>query len=267
MNGYDNFFIQMNDEEWERFAVDVLYSCGFSILTMPAFGADGGKDLLVEKDNITYIVSCKHYITSQKHVGTSHESDIVDRMVQHGANGFIGFYSTGISIKLQERLDGICKKFNYSYIIFDKNIISSVIQKMDSKILFNYGIDKTSYYMNVSQDEYKPLKCMYCEKDILTDENIPASLAGLAELKDGSIEFVYGCKTCWLKYKFYLGIFLEIEQALHVEQLLGWDNLIDDIINSNQVTLSQNFYENKNNFEKRVRQRQYPQNYGLWYGI
>ncbi|MDF2882760.1 MAG: hypothetical protein K0R54_3317 [Clostridiaceae bacterium] len=267
MNGYDDFFLKINDEEWENFAVDVLEKFGFEILTTPSFGADGGKDFLVKFKERKFIVSCKHYINSGSHVGVKDESDIVDRIIQHDANGFIGFYSTGISAKLQERLDAIEKNSGYKYFIFDKNKISIIMQKMDSKVLFNYGKLKSLYYMNVSEKDYKPLKCMCCGKDILKDKNIPASLAGLAEYQDGTVGFVYGCKQCYIGVKFYLGIFLEVEQALHIQQLIGWDNLIDDLIDDDSMNLKEDFYEKKNKFEKRIRQRSYPQNYGTWYGI
>ncbi|HBJ1651999.1 restriction endonuclease [Clostridium botulinum] len=267
MNGYDEFFSNMNDEEWENFAVDVLTRVGFEILTFPSFGADGGKDFLVEYNGIKYIVSCKHYINSGHHVGVKDESDIIDRIVQHQANGFIGFYSTGITSKLQERLDGIKANTKYNYIIFYKNMISIIIPKMDSKVLFNYGKLKLLYYMNVSKEDYKPLKCTCCKKDILNDKRIAKSLAGLVEYQDGTIGFIYGCKRCLMNIKFYLGIYLELEQALHIKQLISWDDFIDDTINEDNIILSENFYKRKNTFEKRIRQRSYPQNYGTWYEI
>lgn len=267
MNGFDDFFSQMNDEEWENFAVDALSSIGFQILTTPSFGADGGKDFLVEYQGIKSIVSCKHYINSGSHVGVKDESDIIDRIVQHGANNFIGFYSTGISAKLQERLEAIKNNAGYGYIIFDKNKISDIIQIMDTKTLFNYGKCKSLYYMNVPQEKYKPLRCMCCGKDILKDKNIPNSLAALVKYTDGTVGFAYGCKMCFIRVKFYCNIFIEIEQALHVEQLLAFDDIIDDIINEDSIELNKDFYKNKNKFEKRVRQRIYPQNYGTWEGL
>ena len=106
MNRFDNFFRNMTDEEWEKFAV--LRQVGYIPITLPAYGIDSGKDFLVERQNIRYIVSCKHYIKSGKHVGQDDEQNIGDRLLQHNVNGFIGFYSTGITTGLQKRLDGIC---------------------------------------------------------------------------------------------------------------------------------------------------------------
>ena len=107
MNRFDNFFRNMTDEEWEKFAVAVLRQVGYIPITLPAYGIDSGKDFLVERQNIRYIVSCKHYIKSGKHVGQDDEQNIGDRLLQHNVNGFIGFYSTGITTGLQKRLDGI----------------------------------------------------------------------------------------------------------------------------------------------------------------
>ncbi len=44
-------------------------------------------------------------------------------------------------------------------------------------------------------------------------------------------------------------------------------NFLDDILASNDIRLSTDFWKRKNKFEKRIRQRIYPQNYGTWYGL
>ena len=69
MNRYSEFFCNMSDEEWEHFAVEVLKHVGFQIQTEPAYGIDGGQDFIVKYGDTNYLVSCKHYIKSQKHVG------------------------------------------------------------------------------------------------------------------------------------------------------------------------------------------------------
>lgn len=119
MNRFTEYFVNMTDEEWEKFAVYVLQQVGYVPLVLPAFGTDGGKDFLVKKDDIKYLVSCKHYIRSSKHVGQNDEQNIGDRLLQHDAIGFIGFYSTGFTTGLQNRLDGICKNHQFRYTIFE----------------------------------------------------------------------------------------------------------------------------------------------------
>lgn len=82
MNRYSEFFCNMSDEEWEHFAVEVLKHVGFQIQTEPAYGIDGGQDFIVKYGDTNYLVSCKHYIKSQKHVGIYDEENIGDRLLQ-----------------------------------------------------------------------------------------------------------------------------------------------------------------------------------------
>ena len=268
MNRYFDFFCKMNDEEWEHFAVDVLRSAGFSIQTIPAYGTDGGKDFLVSNDDTTYIVSCKHYIRSGNHVGQDDEKNISDRMVQFNAGGFIGFYSTEITTSLQNRLDAICANKNYKYLIFGPQQIIRIMQYMDTIILQTYGLYPHKYYMNVHESEYKPLKCMMCGRDILLDENIPNSLAGVARYKmGGKYEYVYGCKPCFINVELFCNAHLELEQALHIRQLQGWEELVDEWIENGDIAISDTFHKNRNRFLNRVRQRQLPQTDGTWYGL
>lgn len=267
MNRFDNFFRNMTDEEWEKFAVVVLRQVGYIPITLPAYGIDSGKDFLVERQNIRYIVSCKHYIKSGKHVGQDDEQNIGDRLLQHNVNGFIGFYSTGITTGLQKRLDGICNNHQYDYMVFEPQTITQIMQSMDTKVLQSFGLYPNKYYMNVPEHEYKPLKCVCCGKDILTDQNIPNSIVGLAECKDGKYEYVYGCKPCLLGVKLYLDAFLEIEQALHLKWLQGWENMIDEWIEEDGLELQEDFYKVRHQFIQGVRQRQLPQTDGTWYGL
>ena len=268
MNRYHEFFCNMSDEEWEQFAVEVLRCAGFQIQTLPAYGTDGGKDFMVGYNDVNYLVSCKHYICSGNHVGQDDEKNIGDRLLQFNATGFVGFYSTGITTGLQNRLDAICKNANYTYCIFDPPKIIQIMQLMDTKILQSFGLYPHKYYMNVSEEEYKPLKCMICGKDILTDENIPNSLIGLAQYKkNGKYEYVYGCKTCFIRVKLLYDAHLEMEQALHVRILQGWEDMIDEWIENEDIKLSKKFYKHRNKFLNRVRQRQLPQTEGTWYGL
>lgn len=256
----------MNDEEWENFAVEVLKCVGYQIETLPAYGTDGGKDFIVSCGVYKAIVSCKHYIKSQKHVGADDEVNIGDRMLQFGANMFIGFYSTNISSGLQNRLNGICGSGSFTYQIFDPVKIVNIMQFMDTHILQSFGLYPHKYYINVSEGEYKPLKCRVCERDILTDQMIPASLVGIAHCKDGSWDYVYGCKSCLFGVKFKYEAFLEIEQALHVKWLQGWEEMVDEWIEDDEMELHPKFYKHRTKFLNRVRQRQLPQTDGTWYG-
>lgn len=267
MNRFDNFFRNMTDEEWEKFAVAVLAQVGYIPLTLPAYGTDGGKDFIVENQNNKYLVSCKHYIKSGKHIGQNNEQNIGDRLLQHNVNGFIGFYSTGITTGLQNRLDKICDNNQYNYIVFEPQNIICIMQSMDTKILQSFGLYPNKYYFNVSEQEYQPLKCVCCGKDILTDANIPNSIAGVAKYKDGKYGYIYGCKPCLLPIELYLGAFLEIEQALHLKWLQGWEKTVDEWIEKDNLELRDDFYKMCYQFAHGVRQRQLPQTDGTWYGL
>ena len=52
MNRFDDFFRNMTDEEWEKFAVAVLEHIGYVPISLPAYGIDNGMDFLVEKQGI-----------------------------------------------------------------------------------------------------------------------------------------------------------------------------------------------------------------------
>lgn len=267
MNRFNNFFRNMTDEEWEKFAAYVLHSVGYIPITLPAYGTDGGKDFLVVKGNCRYLVSCKHYINSGKHVGQDDEQNIGDRLLQHNVKGFIGFYSTGITTGLQNRLDGMCENSQYEYEIFEPHKIVIIMQSIDTKVLQSFGLYPGKYYMNVSEEEYQQLQCVCCGKDILEDENIPNSIAGLAKFKDQKYGFIYGCKSCLRNVELYLNTFLEIEQALHVKWMQGWDQMIDTCIEEDHLELRSDFYKIRYEFAKGVRQRQLPQTDGSWYGL
>jgi hypothetical protein len=69
-------------------------------------------------------VSCKHFATSGKSVGPDDESNITDRVRHHGADGFIGFYSTMPSAGLVERLQQYLSRGDLATTeIFDRNKI------------------------------------------------------------------------------------------------------------------------------------------------
>lgn len=261
MNVYDGFFGNMNAEEWEFFAVDFLACLGFYTLTYPSRGTDGGKDALVEKDNKKWLVSCKHYHTSTSSVGLSDEPSILDRVSQHGADGFIGFYSTVVSSGLQTRLEELERNVSLPFLVYDKSRISDYLPHISSHVLQKYGLpNQIRYVTNVNNDDYQPLECVSCKKDILRDENINFSLGMIAENNSGEYEYLYGCKSCignvcdagWI----------ELSQSLHHEQLMNWVYYVNRVTFGKVV--SADFFQYRYNFESLVQQRAFPQNWGRW---
>lgn len=101
-----------NQDSFELFCEEFLKFLGLEIVSMPDRGADGGKDLIcIEKrkgafgtDEIRWLVSCKHKAHSGNSVTPSDEDNIWDRVMQHSAQGFMGFYSTVVSAGLNDRL-------------------------------------------------------------------------------------------------------------------------------------------------------------------
>ncbi|WP_197065034.1 hypothetical protein, partial [Vibrio hyugaensis] len=134
MNAYDSFFRNIADENWEFFATDVLNSLGFTIIEYPSRGPDGGKDSIVEREGIRYIVSCKHFYCSGRAVGVSDEESITDRINQHDAQGFIGFYSTVISSSLSSRMSALEQK-EYKFKVYDRDFISDLLPVIPSWVL------------------------------------------------------------------------------------------------------------------------------------
>lgn len=76
---------------------------------------------------------------------------------------------------------------------------------------------------------------------------------------------------------------LEIEQALHLRMLQGWEDEIDRLLKNKakdlknsiksdteikiKLKIKKRFYKNRCKFLNRVRQRQLPQTEGNYYGI
>ncbi len=258
MNVYQEFFKQMDSEEWEFFAVDFLYALGVQILLEPSRGADGGKDAIVEKNGLKYIVSAKHFIISGNSVKPSDEQSISDRIIQHQVQGFIGFYSTLPSTGLTNRLEGM----NFTYMIFNEKNISEYLPDLDSSILQKYGLSNNiQYVLNVDSNYYQPLKCMECEDDILYDErSIRTSMATLILDNEDKLEFVYGHKDCINQYTKDDFPWIEIDQALHQDQLIPWNKTVNYYLEKYQE--SNFFYKNKNEFDTKIQQRMFPSNWG-----
>lgn len=284
MDEFDKVLRNMNSDQWERFSVEVLRQIGFDIITYPAYGQDGGQDYLVEKNNKRYLVSCKHYTTSN--IGLKQELNIVDRLVQFKANGFIGFYLSNITTSLQNKLNEldthICGPF--CYCIFTQTEIKRIAQEMDSHILHSFGL-QPKYYLNVSKDDYLPLLCPFCHRDMLAEENIPSSLVSFARCKDilaaqpypnslisfangkdDSFSYIYGCNYCLNPIPFPYG-YDTLEMLLHIEIQIDWFRLIDSFIRENNLKLADNFYFIKDHLVQRIAQRLYPQTAGSWAGL
>jgi hypothetical protein len=170
-------------DAWELFARDMLAALGFVIEVGPGRGADAGRDLVVSEQlkgrlankKFTWLVSCKHYATSGKSVGPGDEQNITDRLRQHGADGFLGFYSTMPSSGLVDRL----RKYES-----DETIAGSEI--FDAKRIEGYFVEAglstlVLRYMPQSYARMRPIQAIFGQRAKLDCE-----VCG-ADLLEGSI--------------------------------------------------------------------------------
>lgn len=61
---------------------------------------------------IRWLVSCKHYAHSGQAVKDSDEINIVERLRQHGCDGFMGVYSTLTATSLSGLLPGTSRELS-----------------------------------------------------------------------------------------------------------------------------------------------------------
>lgn len=186
--------ISSTGEDWELFTRDFLIAKGFYIESPPDRGADGGKDIIITEDltgalnkyRFCWLVSCKHFAHSNKSVSESDEPNILERIKSFKADGFIGFYSTLPSAGLNTRLNQLRSlKDIKDYRIFDSRLIESELIKVGfSNLLQRYFPEsyKIVKPLQLVFDNYLPIKCVTCGKDLL--------LSLFTEDYEGNIIFV-----------------------------------------------------------------------------
>jgi hypothetical protein len=170
--------ISYEDDTWELFARDFLAAKGFYIEYAPDRGADSGKDMLVTENlsgnlntyQFRWLVSCKHFASSGSSVRLKDEPDILERLSAFRADGFIGLYSTIASSGLNNRLNSLRnEKTMKDFAIFDHKLIENLLITVGySHLLMRYF--PNSYKkkpLHFVTDQYEPLKCKKCDKDIL----------------------------------------------------------------------------------------------------
>ena len=140
--------ISSDGEMWELFARDLLQELGFFIESVPNRGADGGKDLLVTEElrgnlgnyRFRWLVSCKHFASSNKSVQERDEQNILERLESFNSDGFIGFYSTVPSTGLSNRLEDLKRRGKIKdHKIFDRQVIEGYLTSVGySNLLMRY---------------------------------------------------------------------------------------------------------------------------------
>jgi hypothetical protein len=172
--------IPEDGEVWEQFAQDFFMSMGLAIESPPDRGADGGKDILMletlngptQSTQFRWLVSCKH--TAHSGVAISeitHEKNILERVKSFRADGFIGFYSTLPTAGLNTRLRNLTDSQQIqNYRIFSGKLIENELLTIGrSWIIRRYlpNSYKVVRPIHLVLDEYIPLKCRCCDKNLL----------------------------------------------------------------------------------------------------
>ncbi|QDT23524.1 restriction endonuclease [Gimesia chilikensis] len=190
--------IDFRTDGWEQFARDFLVTRGFFIESTVDRGPDHGKDLLVTenlKGNLSsyqfrWLVSCKHNATSGKSVSEDDEPNILERLKHFKADGFIGFYSTLASSGLNSRLQALREnKEIKDYSIFDGRLIENLLMTTGySPLMLQYFPNsyKNIRPLHLILDEYQPLKCKVCGKDLLMELYLKEHVGNLVHAKVGS---------------------------------------------------------------------------------
>ena len=195
-------------DDWELFCRDYLAAQRFVIEIPPGRGVDAGRDLLVKEQlkgilatrPFTWLVSCKHNAVSGKSVGVKDEINIIERLTQHNADGFIGFYSTIASSSLIDRLKDFREKGKIeAFEIYDAARIEAGFHDIGLSTVLLQHLPKSYVSMRPIHPilgEYAPLKCEICDKDLLkkSTRNGNSGLILFAK-KDNMIHSVhFACK-------------------------------------------------------------------------
>ena len=179
MNMFDFNEIPAEGERWMLFAKDFMQQLGFHIESPPHRDPDGKYDFVaVEqvpgKFNLLpfrWLVSCQHKASTRTAVKESDEIDILERVLRCRADGFIGFYSTPISASLENRIAELKDKAQIKdYRLFDaKSLESYLTSPAFGRVVARYfpGYVKTYGVLHLVGDEYLPIRCEHCNKDLL----------------------------------------------------------------------------------------------------
>jgi hypothetical protein len=234
--------VHADGEDWEAFARDFLVALGFTIESPPDRGADGGKDILVLEQlqgrvssyGFRWLVSCKHFAHSGRAVSEIDEPNILERMRDFRADGFMGFYSTLPTAALNTRLRSLRNNAEIrDYKIFDARLIENQLLQIGySQLMMQFLPDsyRRARPRHLLLSEYVPLKCHTCGIDLIEelDRKEYSALVGFGRRpNDGDgpthIEEVYwACKGPCDE---------AIERRLHQKGLVaGWEDISDLVI-------------------------------------
>lgn len=102
-----------NGNRFEALVHELLKALGYRIVSRPAVGVDGGKDLLIEREvggpihkwNELVVVQCKHYATSENAVAESNVGEWFNAMVRNHAKGYLLVTDTRVTVNLRDAFE------------------------------------------------------------------------------------------------------------------------------------------------------------------
>ena len=176
-------------DTFELFARDFCEEAlRFKIIAQPNRGADGGVDFLAEEtltgaftsSKRKWLVSCKHNIHSGRAVNESDEPNIIDRLSQHKADGFLGIYSTIASSGLSNRLVALTESEQKPFECFDWKRIEARLLRGEHDNLFkryfpesyaawNSSVAAEAHIPSLIATVKHPLLCHACGRDLLDE--------------------------------------------------------------------------------------------------
>ncbi|MDE1497048.1 hypothetical protein KKJ25_19470 [Xenorhabdus bovienii] len=252
-----------DEKTWREFSVDFLNDMGWQTYEI------SGNIVICNYKGIRYLVSFRHNINKGA-IGTYLEKNITDRIKEHNAEGFIGFYSENYTTSLLWRLTLMQVHFK----LFNGSRITTFIPFTHSTIIDTYfgsGVKghrfiPANYYLNLNDESfYKPLECLCgCGEDILDPLNITYSMV-LIHREKNNIYLFYGIKSCINKIHDNTECgWLEISQILHPDQFIEWNQCVRNYIEKNRNLNTVDFYKLKRLFTMRIMQRMRSVNAGLF---
>lgn len=248
-----NIFDQISPHQWEYFAGYYLNSCGYTILEQPSVGPDKGKDLIVELNGVKCLVSCKHYSRSQRSVLARNEKSVPDRLIQHEAKKFIGFYSTSASCSLLTYL----KDSEVNYLILDGQTVLDNLSDVSFSVHQSLFRNIRSFKRKTFGQEYRPLLCKCgCGEDLISDENSQNSTVCLSRTSR-KVEIVWLLNGHSYNDSRRISILTTISECFSLANL---NMLIDryDQLLGNDLKVSHNFDKEYTEFLEVIHQMVHP---------
>ena len=123
----------VGDHAFENFCMHLLQTIGLNIPVQPAIGADSGRDIVCEEPSrfasrgYRWLVSCKHFSASRRSVGVNNDEAKPHKLIEHGCNGFMFFFSTAYTEGFRSSVDSICRNINSQYKIFNSYDIEHIL--------------------------------------------------------------------------------------------------------------------------------------------